>query len=53
MPLRRLPIALRDQVKIELDRLVANDVIAPAHKLGECSVGCAKAAGPRRALCGS
>jgi len=28
MPLRRLPIALRDQVKPELDRLVANDVIA-------------------------
>lgn len=29
MPLRRLPVALRDQVKTELDKLVANDVIAP------------------------
>jgi len=29
MPLRRLPVALRDQVKAELDQLVANEVITP------------------------
>jgi len=29
MPLRRIPVALRDQVKTELDKLVANKVIAP------------------------
>jgi len=29
MPLRRLPVALRDQVKAELDQTVANKVITP------------------------
>ena len=33
MPSRRLPVAMREQVKEELDRLVANGVITPVTEL--------------------
>ena len=32
MPLRRLPIAVKDKVKAELDELTRNDIIAPVNE---------------------
>ena len=35
MPLRRLPIAIKDKVKAELDELTRNDIIAPVNEPSE------------------
>ena len=49
MPLRRLPVALRDQVKAELDRLVANShsTCHRTDRVGQCLTGSSETKGPR------
>ena len=49
MALRRLPVALRDQVKAELDRLVANShsTCHRTDRVGQCLTGSSETRGPR------